>query len=348
MLRCGGFTLVAALLFTSSALCRVADDLATVQPLSSEAKGVKDTFLCEVCGVFWEVLDDVLGDQEVDDWLIKYVQENMCPKLPTEEAQEECVEKAPTFVPAVIHWVEGLANSTMCTDAGVCGDRVPLTAPVEMDQQEDEECLICKNLTALLKAEAQKVHTETLVQKIEDLKNVCGRLGGDEAQQCKQIVDKYGYLLVYFIEKEKAADIEKTCSDLGICPRPSSTPVIDPLPAELVRQIAVYAITTSNDEDECDYCKDLMTTVRDSLRDPKTQETDIEYLSRACAWIPIYSEDCREAVRNYTTQALNTIANQLEPDRVCTFLKACGEEWLAMGEAATIEEKNIEELVWIQ
>lgn len=337
-----------ALLFTSSALCRVADDLATVQPLSSEAKAVKDTFLCEVCGVFWEVVDDVLGDQEVDDWLIKYVQENMCPKLPTEEAQEECVEKAPTFVPAVIHWVEGVANSTMCTDAGVCGDKVQFTAPVEMDQQEDEACLTCKNLTALLKAEAQKVHPETLVQRIEDLKNVCDRLGGDEAQQCKQIVDKYGYLMVYFIEKEKATDIEKACSDLGICPRPSSTPVIDPLPAELVRQIAVYASTTSNDESECDDCKDLVTHARDSLREPEIQESVIEYLSRACSWIPMYSDDCKEAVQNYTIQALNTLASRLEPDAVCTVLQACDEESLAMGEAAAIEEKNVAELVRIQ
>lgn len=348
MFRFGHLGLVVALLLIGSACCTVADDLATIQPAGSGVTTTKNTFLCKVCGVFWEVVEDVLGDQKVDEWLIEYVEEKLCPMLPTQEAQEECVEKAPTFVPTIIHWAEGLANGAMCTDAGVCGDDVLYTTTVGVDLQEDDNCQICKKLAAFVKDEVDKLQPDTVVQRINELKEECDRLDGEEAEKCKAIVDKYGYLLLAFIEKEKDTDIEKACSDIGVCPRLFSGPVVDPLPVELVSKMAEYAATASNDESACDRCKAITTAAHNDIVNQDTQEAVIAYLSRACAWVPVYTEQCNEAVGNYTIQALDTIAMHLNPDEVCNYLGICNEQSLARGETAAIEGNKFVEPIYVQ
>ena len=60
---------------------------------------------------------------------------------------------------------------------------------------------------------------------------------------------------MYFIEKEQHIDVEKACSDIGLCEKLSPEPVIDPLPAALVGRMASYGMRSSNDQDDCTKCK---------------------------------------------------------------------------------------------
>ncbi|CAD7697627.1 unnamed protein product [Ostreobium quekettii] len=280
--------------------------------------------MCKACSVFVAVVDDALQDERVDEWLINLVEQRICPHLP-QSLQEECVEKAPTFVPAIIKWVEAISNTALCTEINVCGPAGLDNVVVEVGQDEDYECTVCKNLTAIVKKEAGRVQPDTLIAKIEQLKEQCEELQDEQMQdRCKQLVDKYGYLLVYFIEREKDGDVEKTCSDLRLCPAPNNLPVVDPIPARLVQKMVAYG--ASNDADKCQQCKDKAQDALEDLGNPDTQKDVASYLSRPCAWVPVYSAQCYAAFGNYTVEAMNAIASGLTAEEVCTNLAYCGDQ----------------------
>lgn len=214
---------------------------------------------------------------------------------------------------------------------------------------EDPTCKVCKNLAILAKEAAQKVRPDTLVGRIEELRQMCSRLDNEEAvEQCMQIVDKYGYLLVYFIEKEQHIDVERACSDIGLCDKLSPEPVIDPFPAALVGRMASYGMTSSNDQDDCSNCKAIAGAAHRGVDDPDTMKDVIQYLSRPCRWIPVFGKRCREAVGNFIAKAVHAASGSITPEDACNLLQYCNETAVSKPNSYVPEGKALEDLIYIQ
>ncbi|CAD7702419.1 unnamed protein product [Ostreobium quekettii] len=315
--------LAVALLLAASVHCRVDDEPAMLWPGAGDPLSQVHNDGCKVCGVFVDMIQDALEDPRVEDWLLDVVEHSMCPRLP-ESLEEKCVENAPTFVPDVIHWLEGITNTALCSDIDVCGPAALDSVVVQEDQDEDFDCTVCKNLTAIVKKEAGKVQPDTLVDKIEQLKEQCDELGNEGIQdRCKQLIDKYGYMLVYFIEREKDQDIDKACADLGMCPMLFKTPVIDPIPSDLVKKMMGYR-AASNATDKCQRCKAVAQDALDDLANPDTQRAVAAFISKPCTWVPAYEAECTSAMTNITINVLNDIATDTTADEACTNLAFCG------------------------
>lgn len=76
---------VVLLLLATPARCKVADDLVAA---TIRTGPVPDGFLCRACGVFLDIVDEVLKNRKVEHWLIHFVQKHICPEVPTQKARE--------------------------------------------------------------------------------------------------------------------------------------------------------------------------------------------------------------------------------------------------------------------
>jgi len=329
--------IVTALLLVPSIHCRVEGEPVNLRPVVGGMEPQLHGAMCRVCNILVDILEDAFGDERLVNWLIKVVVKHVCPRIP-KRFQEECTEYAPAVVTTVVHWIEEIATTALCMEVGVCGPAILDSVALDMSQDDDYDCTVCKNLTSIVEMESGGVHTDTLMGRIDALKEQCRKLKDEGAQErCNQLVNKYGYMLVYFIVREEGNNVGKACSDLGVCPMKFRTPVVDPIPVQLVHRMLGYW-RASNAGDECQQCKDVAQSALTDFATADAKDEVVAYVASPCSWIPQHSAQCLPAVGNYSTEVINAIVAATTAEDVCTYLQYCRD---AKGAAGRIGDEPV-------
>eukprot|EP00803_Ostreobium_quekettii_P010036 evm.model.scf_138.8 EVM.evm.TU.scf_138.8 scf_138:122558-128659(+) len=335
-LRCIAWV-VAALLMVPHAHCRVEDEPVTLRPAMDGMEPQLHGAMCRVCNILVDIVEDAFGDQRLVNWLIKVVENHVCPHLP-KRFQEECTEYAPMYVPTVVRWIEEIASTALCMEVGVCESAILDNVAADMGRIDDYDCIVCKNLTSIVDMESGGVQADTLIGRIDQLKEQCKTIDEEDApDRCKELVNKYGYMLVYFIAREEGSNVGKTCSDLGICPKVSRTPVIDPIPESIVRRMLGYW-RASNAEDECQQCKDVAQSALTDFATADAKDEVVAYVASPCSWIAQHATQCLHAIGNYSTEVIDAIVAATTAEDVCTYLQHCGD---AKGSAVRVGDDPV-------
>lgn len=310
------------------------------QVTQEEGVPQRSDFWCKTCNVFVTVFDKILENREVEDFLIEYFQDHVCPALP-EIMVDECLKDTPKFLPVIIHFIESLATARLCGGMGVCAssdspsmdflDQHTTSYYIDLQRrqnalrnQDQSACEMCRKVTKSVDEKLEDTQPDDIMDVKKEIMQSCTELPGKMQTECKNLVERWSYLLVYYLLKEKEdGRIAKACEDLNICP---STELVDvpALPLSLVKKIGLLS-SQSNSQDSCGKCMEIATKTEGSVSSKDFEDEIGEYITSVCSYVPPIKERCAETLKSFSDSFFDGLAHIVDPKTACMKLGFCGD-----------------------
>ncbi|GMH44350.1 hypothetical protein BSKO_12284 [Bryopsis sp. KO-2023] len=301
------------------------------EPRNAEPTKGETGLWCKTCNVFVTVFDKVLMMQQVIDFLDKYFEDHVCHSMPP-ALVEECMKDVPKVIPAIIRFLESLASSSLCSTLGVCEKSDLRTIAfhekqMRMNQASNDDmelCDVCHKFTGALEEKVDVLDPSDVMKWKDQLEQTCLQVPEDMREKCKSLVDRYSYLMMYYLVKEKdEGDISKACADLGVCSSAGPTDV-PPFQLALVKKMAGVWIGV-NEQDNCKKCMEVAKRAEGAVAEPDFEDEFGAYITRVCKYVPPIKEKCTESLKSFSNKFLDSLLKIIAPEAVCTRFGFCGE-----------------------
>ncbi|GLI59307.1 hypothetical protein VaNZ11_001161 [Volvox africanus] len=189
---------------------------------------------CQACLVSVRILEDFLCDPAATDFLVDFVEKQVCPHM-GDKAQ--CHNLAEGLLPTFIQWIRASATpASLCSSAGVCGAallQVPSLNKPALRVRDTAECSMCKFVVRTVQVQLKNS------QVVEEAKaiavQICGDLPGELAEGCTDFVNNYAPMITELVEE---MDPETVCGLIGSCVEAFKAVPPPPLPAALMLALA--------------------------------------------------------------------------------------------------------------
>lgn len=228
------------------------------------------------------------------------------------------------------YWCQGLKQAVECGAVEHCKQKVwPL--------KNKDECETCVLIATQVKVILS--NKETAKEVIEEIENMCSRLGPLQSQ-CKALIDQYAPLAITYL-KQLLQDPKQLCKELSLCSTKEKSvifatllkkslphdnliaEVLEPGPVLMEQQHSVKKDGTST---KCILCEFIMREMENEISKKSTQEEIKNALEKVCSVLPSsISSECSDFVEEYAPAVLEILANELDPKMVCTSLSLCQE-----------------------
>ena len=116
--------------------------------------------LCSSCTWLVKSMKCELSDIDTQDESVRTVLKEVCPKLPN-EVVDICDQLAPQLIPIGVMYLQSISSKELCADAALCG--VTASPRVNLTQQNDLNCPMCKMMLIAIKQELRSPESETAV-----------------------------------------------------------------------------------------------------------------------------------------------------------------------------------------
>ncbi|KAG2484608.1 hypothetical protein HYH03_016562 [Edaphochlamys debaryana] len=189
---------------------------------------------CQACLVSVRILEDFLCDPAAVDFLVEFVEKQICPAMGD---SPKCHNLAEGLLPTIVQWFRASATpASLCASAGVCGPAVAsvpeLTRPA-LRVRDTAECGLCEYVVGRVKTAASDPATIEAIK--EKALEVCSELPAEIASSCTDFVENYEPMMVELVED---LDPQTVCSLLGACAEAAAARPPPPLPPALAYALA--------------------------------------------------------------------------------------------------------------
>lgn len=189
---------------------------------------------------------------------------------------------------------------------------------------KDTECAFCKAISFYLEQDLNGDTSKEGIQKALD--NVCDRWVIDFPQHCKDFLSKYSEKIQEAVIN--GVTLEEFCTFSKAC-------ITDDKKTEL----KVTVIPNGKEGPFCDLCKDAMTEVENTLRDPATEAKLEDLVDQSCNILPqALRDDCVNFLNSNVKSLISILQQELQPDNICPALRLCDGKRIGV----TSEIKNLE------
>ncbi|KAE9600904.1 hypothetical protein Lal_00011342 [Lupinus albus] len=120
----------------------------------------------------------------------------------------------------------------------------------------------------------------------------------------KQCIELMDYYVPIFFSQVASAQPRELCKKFNLCPDSAK-------------------ISSQVQENNCDFCKDTVTTLVDKLKDPDTELQIMQVLLKVCDSMEKLKKNCKKMVLEYGPLIFFNAENFLKPEEICTALHAC-------------------------
>lgn len=286
---------------------------------------------CKTCNVLVSLVDNIMNNQEVQHFLDEYLEQHVCPLLPV-SAQAECVKDIPKFLPMLISFLESLAGAQVCSGMGVCDPHdlqdlfLREQATLNAMDVNSQTCEMCHQFAQQLEDQIISVDPETFSQYKTQFEQACTQLPESDLQaKCKEFVDQYSYLLMYYVMKEKSEGrILRMCEDLHVCSASMFHARVPALHLRLVAKMGEFWLGV-NEADSCERCKEIAKRATGGIISPDFKAEVNAYLENLCSYAPPIKESCTESLTAMADKFLDFMAANLQPEAFCAEAGFCGD-----------------------
>ena len=193
--------------------------------------------------------------------------------------------------------------------AGLIGGYyVPQTAVIA----EKPGCVICEYVIHHLQELLGQNNTAEEVEQA--LEKVCSYLPQSVADQCDDLVEKYGKGIIEVLSR--GVDPQEVCTILTLCSG-TSQDLLNSMPANALTEL-------KKKDNNCALCQYAMETVFEVLENKDNEEEVKNALETVCRFLPASIEDkCEEYIEAYAETILQFILKSMTPDEICAELGLC-------------------------
>ncbi|GIL71502.1 hypothetical protein Vretimale_2616 [Volvox reticuliferus] len=189
---------------------------------------------CQACLISVRILEDFLCDPAATDFLVDFVEKQICPHMGN---KAQCHNLAEGLLPTVVQWIRASATpASLCSSAGVCGAallQVPSLNKPALRVRDTTECAMCKFVvrTVQMQLENSQVMEEVKTIALQ----ICGDLPDELAEGCTDFVNNYASMITELVEE---IDPETLCGLIGSCVEAFKASPPPPIPAALMQALA--------------------------------------------------------------------------------------------------------------
>ncbi|PIK44812.1 hypothetical protein BSL78_18317 [Apostichopus japonicus] len=250
---------------------------------------------CTDCKNFFQDVSTILNNPSTQQMIIEDI-ENLCNSLGP-SLGPQCQQYVSEYGSLVINFLLQYLNADQCTD--------------------------CKNFFQDVVTILNNPSTQQ--QILQELETLCNDLGPSIGPQCQQYVSEYGPLVINFLLQY--LDPASVCSQIGFCS--GMNEVISFV--ELQSALPVSPMNEEPLEEEgagCEVCKLVVSQIEVYLKDGATEEEITAALEKFCSILPSsLANQCTAFMDQYGPVVLKLLADEMDPDQVCSFLKLCAAEF---------------------
>ena len=179
---------------------------------------------------------------------------------------------------------------------------------------EKPGCVICEYAIHHLQKMLGQNNTAEAVE--EALEKVCSYLPKSVADQCDDLVEKYGTGIIEVFSR--GVDAQEVCTILALCNNNQGQNT------ELLSQSQNPIMELKKKSDNCALCQYAMETVFEVLENKDNEEEITNALETVCRIMPASIQDkCEEYIATYAETILQFILQSMTPDEICTELGVC-------------------------
>ncbi|XP_053383474.1 uncharacterized protein LOC123564714 [Mercenaria mercenaria] len=212
--------------------------------------------------------------------------------------QDKCVWGPP-------YWCSSVKHARECGATKHCLQTVWKNQIIK--PESTATCSYCELIVDAFRDALENKATQAQVAAV--LANVCAILpDSDTRDMCQEIVKEYVPELVQMFEDDITTDM--ICATLGLC-------------SGLEDRWSPYGIKAGNNTD-CSDCTKFFKDVQDSITSNETLNQLLQLLNQTvCSQLGAFSDTCMDLARQYLPVALQTLADQIDPDIVCRVFGFC-------------------------
>lgn len=287
---------------------------------------------CIFCQYFLHYVQNAITDPKTEAEIEKVVKE-ACKHLPA-SVEGQCREFVDTYGNAVIALLaQEIDPSQVCPQIGLCP---PAESVVALDPihvvNDKPACPLCLLATQSIIDKLKDNRTEEAIKKELDM--LCSELPKSLARDCQNFVDTYeeellDMLIADFTPKE-------ICTYLKLCDPDEKKIVTTPVPDIVSNDIPPLTLKHTNrvknrgakasghESVVCVMCEFALSRIDQELKDDATEEEIKNYVKNICSLLPRnVMQPCTQFVEKYGDLVIALLAQSLDPNEVCSAIKAC-------------------------
>jgi hypothetical protein len=215
----------------------------------------------------------------------------------------------------VIAYIKNIISNIGTDPNAVCSHFLPFcksSSPSNLAVKANggQFCPYCKEGVTVLKNMVQN----EVPALVNDIKALCKKLPGEEAQMCESLVSQYGATIIDKLLS--LLDADKVCTAIHLCT------------SGLHEEAAIIPRMGDGvdwDPVKCNFCKMVFEFIQQNFMSQDFLNALLMDLAKACKAIDNqqYQQECMDILASYGDMILNYIKSLVSPDKMCPLMKAC-------------------------
>jgi saposin len=276
------------------------------EPISSDLEGEEKCDLCQIVVKEIETYFDK-NEERMEDFL-----ERMCNRIKDRGLKEECQVFVTNYGEQLMEFVRDEVDlDEICERLGLCPKRQVMAVGSIGDFLPT--CPLCTFTVTKLIDLLGKNRTKESIEEATD--KVCHMMPKKYTDRCVTFMEEYGDRVIEMILIDGSA--HEICAALHLC-------LLLTEEAVTVESAPAPALAPVKDDPKCVLCEYVISTLALKIKDNSTEEEIKAEVEHICTYLPrTVTKKCEEFVDTYGDLIISYLAQQMDPEQICTELKLC-------------------------